>query len=211
MKQMPCPSGSRLPKRTMTTQQQTTRQQGTTTQPVTTDQIATSDLVELLDSQTTIDPDARGDAYIPITETNLPEVSPATLSEGVLLYNPRNPTAVLEVLEKYQDDFGKEKVRVCVHSSDHRNGRINSFFTPHITRDFTYLRPDGNSSGEDVELSVDALTSAWDGDTADEDDSAVQTTLAKNTDDEPGEPTPLTDATPDEESDDEELSQQTLF
>lgn len=194
----------------MTPQQQTT-QRSEATQPATTDTITTNDFTGLLDSQTTIDPDARGDAYIPIQETSLPEVSLADLSPGTLLYNPRQPSAVLEVTEQYQDDFGKEKIRATVHSSDHRNGRTHSLFVPHVIRDFTYIQPEENTAepDDDVELSVDALTSAWNGDTATEEDtSEVQTTLAKQ-DQVSEDPQPLADSQ--EKPVSEESTQQTLF
>lgn len=192
----------------MTPQQQTT-QHSEEPQPVTTNHVMTSDVVELLDTQTTIDPNARGDAYIPVQETNLPKISLAALEPGVLIYNPRETEAVLEVLEQYQDDFGKEKARLKLHTSDHRNGRTHSMFVPHVLRDFTYILPDGDTD-TDVELSVDALTSAWDGDTASEEDSGVQTTLAEQ-EDTTEDKSVLLDEHSDTESNTSETTQQTLF
>lgn len=196
--------------RPMTTQQQTSRQSAETAQPLTIDHVADDDIGTVLDEQTTIDPNARGDAHIPIQETNLPEVSLATLEAGLLLYDPRNPNEVAEVLEQYQDDFGKEKVRVKIHSSDHRNGRTHSLFAPHVIRDYTYVTTD--EPVEDVELSLDALTSAWDGDTTDENapDALVQTTFGEQ-DSEDDEAVVLGDSAEDTDNSANDTTQQTLF
>lgn len=189
--------------------QQSTRQVQTP-QPITAEQVSKTELVELLDNQTTIDPEARGDTYIPIQETNLPEISLEALEEGVLLYDPREPGEVLEVLEQYQDDFGKEKVRVTVHTSDHRHERTHSFFASHVLRDLSYIRSENVDPVEDVELSVDALASAWDGDTAsDTTDQDVQTTLGQNETDDEESPVLLGDDS--DESDDSDMTQKTLF
>lgn len=158
------------------TPQQQTKQSNSPSTPATIDSLATDTLNAILEEQTTINTDAGGDTYIPIDETNLTVIPLETLSPGAVLYDPRNPTMVLEVIEHYQNDFSEQKVRVRVHSNDHRNGRLNSYFAQHIPRDFTYVL-DEPSDDTNVEYSVEAHISAWGGDTADETDEQVQTTL----------------------------------
>lgn len=192
----------------MTLQQQPTHQQQKHSHPVTVNSVSLDTPRDILDSQITIDPTARGDTYIPIQETNLPNISLSDIEAGVLLYDPRDSSAILEVLEQYQDDFGQEKVRVKVHSSDHRNERVHSLFAPHVVRDYTYVRVDDVEPDTEVEFSVDALTNSWDGDTADEKDSSVQTTLAKQETD--GE-TAVTRCTDSKSKTTETTTQQTLF